>query len=612
MTGLMLGAIFSASARIFMVTDTNDSVGLESLRGAIIAASRYRGENTIILGRMPSRGRQNPNSEQVFRLTIAGADETNSLTGDLDITRGNLTIIGAAPNVTIDATGLGDRVFQVFPHAQLRLENLVIRGGAAPASRGLFENGESGGAIYNAGTLVLGKCVITNNASGGGSYVEGNGGGTGGGDGGGIYNHGTLSASECVLSENFAGAGVDGAAGGDGGGLRNDSVCFLERCVISGNQSGAGGGPAGNFSGFGGSGGNGGGIFNSGTIVLDSCIISENFCGPGASGGSPAIETFNSPGGWGGNGGSGAGIYNAGEAQLDFSTVDGNGNGNGGNGDTAEAGGNAGLGGNGAGILNVGKLGLNTSTISGNMCGNGGNGGSGLAIAAGGGAGGSGGGICNSGLLNLTSCTITLNQTGVGGNGGNSSSFEGSASSAASGGQGGDGGGILNETSTTNAVLRNTLIAQNLVNIGGAGGTNTEFTSDPGQPHSTQQIGLVGTRGLGFDIAGNFTSRGFNLIGMADDSTGFTNRIDADQVGNTGDPIDPLLGPLQMNGGFTPTQALLWGSPAIDQGKCFGIHSDQRDHYRPYNFSSIPNAQDGDGSDIGAFEFDARPARLSR
>jgi hypothetical protein len=60
-----------------------------------------------------------------------------------------------------------------------------------------------------------------------------------------------------------------------------------------------------------------------------------------------------------------------------------------------------------------------------------------------------------------------------------------------------------------------------------------------------------------------------------------------------------------MNGGPTPTHALLSGSPAIDQGNSFGVHTDQRGHHRPYNYTAIPNAPGGDGSDIGAFEMGA-------
>jgi hypothetical protein len=59
-----------------------------------------------------------------------------------------------------------------------------------------------------------------------------------------------------------------------------------------------------------------------------------------------------------------------------------------------------------------------------------------------------------------------------------------------------------------------------------------------------------------------------------------------------------------MNGGFTPTCALFPGSPAIDQGNCFGVHRDQRGRFRPYIYPSISKPPGGDGSDIGAFELE--------
>ena len=72
-----------------------------------------------------------------------------------------------------------------------------------------------------------------------------------------------------------------------------------------------------------------------------------------------------------------------------------------------------------------------------------------------------------------------------------------------------------------------------------------------------------------------------------------------------------MLSPLADNGGPTPTQALLWGGPAIDKGKSFGQTTDQRGVPRPHDLSSITNASGGDGSDIGAFEFVPGPAQFT-
>lgn len=596
-----------ANAAVFIVTDTTDTTKITSLRGAVMAANRMGGENKIILGQ--SLNSRDHSGQWVYRLTASSANEAAAPRGGLNITHGETMIVGMAPNVTIDATGLGDRVFQVSSNAQLILENLTIKGGTAPTGIEFFANGQFGGAICNSGTLILENCVITNNTSGPGQSVEGNGGGTGGGDGGAIYNNGRMMANGCTLAGNSCGAGVDGAFGGSGGGIRNDGYCDLFRCIINGNQAGAGGGPAGNAFGFGGSGGEGGGIFNSGTLILHECVIAGNATGAGASGGDPqGIVTIFSPAGWGGSGGSGGGIYNLGQLEVDFSAVYGNLASNGGNGGSFGSGGNAGTGGRGGGIFNAGELSLNTCTISSNSCGNGGIGGNGFTgNGASGGAGGSGGGIFNSGSNSMTSSTITLNRCGAGGNGGNLSTFFDifASTNAASGGNAGDGGGIANDADVGAIVVRNTLIAQNLPNTGGAPGTNT-ITPNVivvGQ-QPTQQIfvGNPGADTIGPDVAGACTSERFNLIGISDGSTGFTNGINADQIGSEASPINPLLGPLEMNGGSTPTHALLSGSPAIDQGNCFGIHRDQRGRSRPFISSSTSRPFGGDGSDIGAFE----------
>jgi Bacterial Ig-like domain (group 3) len=95
------------------------------------------------------------------------------------------------------------------------------------------------------------------------------------------------------------------------------------------------------------------------------------------------------------------------------------------------------------------------------------------------------------------------------------------------------------------------------------------------------------------DVMGVVTSQGHNLIGNGDGSTGLVDGINNDRVGTTGSAIDAHLGPLQDNGGPTPTMALLSGSPAIDAGDNAGAPpSDQRGFVRVFNTTI----------DIGAFE----------
>lgn len=563
------------------VTSTIDSTSITSLRGAIIHANSTGGNNTIIL------------TNSIYQLTIAGSDEDAAATGDLDVKKGNITIIGnAASPVIINATNLGDRVFQVLTNAQLTLSNIVVSGGTAPGNNyGFMADGEPGGAIYNAGTLILKNCVVTNNSSGGGNYVQGNGGGTSGGDGGGIYNAGALIMTNCVIAENFSGGGVDGAFGGNGGGLCNAGICSLTNCLIVGNSGGDGGGPGGNAFGDGGGGGSGGGIYNSGAMTLRNCAVSGNSSGTGAGGGDPGNAQIGSPGGFGGTGGSGAGIFNAGNLKLNSCTMNNNTTGAGGAGGNFGSGGNPGVGGDGGGIFNAEILTLTNCTISSNTSGAGGNGGAGNVYAGVmGGRGGDGAGIYNASSLLLESCTIALNKTGVGGKGGNGG--KANLTSPESGGSGGSGGGLLNATNGS-TVLLNSLIALNATSAGGWGGTNNDGST-----------GNPGTDGLGRDLAGNFDSQGFNLIGVADGSLGITNGLRADLVGSVEKPINPLLGPLQNNGGFTSTHALMLGSPAIDQGKSFGLVADQRGRTRPHDYVAISNAAGGDGADIGAVESD--------
>lgn len=571
--GLALLLEDHSTAATFFVSNTNDTTSITSLRGAIIAANRVGGNNTIVL-RRPLSGQGNQTHQWTYWLTIQGSSGNASQTGDLNILRGSLTIVGFGSNVTINASRLLDRPFRVMQNARLTLLNLTITGGTASAP------GEQGGGIYNSGNLVIDHCAIVDNASG----PNGDETGETLGNGGGIFNDGFLLVENSVLSNNVAGSDAHGGA------IYNLGTATLNQCVIVSNSAG----PDDASMKFGFAGGNGGGICNLRMMTLTDCIIADNTSGPGGTGGLWGTVVAGTPE-FGNPGGNGGGIWNSGNLTLSSCTISGNISGKGAAGGQGDYGGRAGAGGDGGGLFNLGVMSLTLCTISSNLCGNGGNGGYGWYGSGGDGAdGGNGGGIYNSGMLKLTSCTVAINQTGAGGNGGNSQN----AKSVSVGGLGGDGGGVLNDTTATNTIVRDTIIALNAPNAGGAGGTNST--------DSEETIGNAGSNGFGFDLVGAFLSHGFNLIGSGDGGTGFTNGITADQAGSTSEPIDPLIGPLQLNGGFTPTHALLRGSPAIDKGYCFGAHTDQRGQRRPHDYPTVSNAKGGDGSDIGAFESDTR------
>jgi hypothetical protein len=83
-------------------------------------------------------------------------------------------------------------------------------------------------------------------------------------------------------------------------------------------------------------------------------------------------------------------------------------------------------------------------------------------------------------------------------------------------------------------------------------------------------------------------------------STGPTPDANGDLIGSAGSPINPLLGPLQDNGGPTLTRALLPGSPALGRGdNSLELSNDQRggDFLR----------QVGAAVDMGAFQIQVVP-----
>jgi hypothetical protein len=137
-----------------------------------------------------------------------------------------------------------------------------------------------------------------------------------------------------------------------------------------------------------------------------------------------------------------------------------------------------------------------------------------------------------------------------------------------------------------------------------------------GNSVDTASVSLSGNlfiQGEGVTFADSIVSGGIGPAGSENcgeekpKSLGF-NLDSGDQCGfhGNGDLVNtnPLLGPLQSNGGPTPTMALAANSPAVDKGAASGLTTDQRGVQRPIDFPSIANslAPGADGSDIGAFE----------
>ena len=222
-----------------------------------------------------------------------------------------------------------------------------------------------------------------------------------------------------------------------------------------------------------------------------------------------------------------------------------------------------------------------------------------------------GGGIYNNGgTLTISASTLSGNSAAIGGGIDNFNATLTITNSTLSGNSASGpagfflGGGIANVDNTGSATLtitNSTLSGNSATNGGGIGNENNNGSA-------TVEIGNTilnnaGTSGANIaNDSGTVSSDGYNLSsdgGVVNLGTG-TGDLNA-----TGDQIstDPMLGPLQNNGGPTFTHALLVGSPAIDTGKDLsGTGQDQRGSVRPFDFACIPNASGGDGSDIGAYE----------
>src|SRR6266496_1693761 len=283
----------------------------------------------------------------------------------------------------------------------------------------------------------------------------------------------------------------------------------------------------------------------------------------------------------------GGGIYNSGTMALNQVSVNNN-NGVHGQSSTVPFGG---------AISNTGTMVIIAGTVQGNM-----------AYYA-------GGGIYNTGMMTITGSTISDNYTDLpghfGGDGGGiendgtmtiqDSTISGNRAVGA-GFAGGYGGGIYGNNTT----ITNSTITGNSAHFGGgvAGGGNIAHTTfsnnsasqDGGTLYLTSPLELgntilkAGASGVNiFNHNGSLITHGYNIC--SDNGSGLLNGP-GDQI-NT----DPMLGPLQDNGGPTFTHALLPGSPAIDAGDPKFTPPPYYDQRGP-GFDRVVNNR----IDIGAFE----------
>jgi hypothetical protein len=246
----------------------------------------------------------------------------------------------------------------------------------------------------------------------------------------------------------------------------------------------------------------------------------------------------------------------------------------------------------GGGIANFGSLTVNGCSIVNNLV-------RGMDL-------GDGGGIYNQGTLTISNSTIADN-TALGPPTG-----------------GGYGGGIMNDVGPvvilrgrqqhlpTIVTISNCTIAGNTAdNGGGIAADGTQVTISDSTISGNTANGWAGgivswntlnmhnsivagnsVQGGASDLSGSLSSSGHNLIGNTAGGSGFV----ATDLLN----VNPLLGPLQNNGGPTQTMALLPGSPAIDAGDTsqLGV-ADQRGVVR------------SGGVNIGAFQASASALVLS-
>ncbi|MEM7657728.1 MAG: choice-of-anchor Q domain-containing protein, partial [Bacteroidota bacterium] len=455
----------------------------------------------------------------------------------------SLVIIGNGAAQTSIA-GSTSRIFNISAAGEVRLENLALVNGQSTGN---------GGAIASSDTkLMLDNCLFSLNeadSSGAAVYHQGD----------------SLIVSNCQMIGNTA----HGNASTDGGGAiyHAGGVAMIQNNSEIRNNTADG------------SSGSGGGIFNGMNgelLVMDSRIVSNSAMRAGGgiednSGAGTMVTLTNvvldsnatsmAPG----NGG-GFHITGPGDAMITGGTVNGNTASNQGGGVW-----------NGTGLMTINQVSIENNLVTGGELTSGGGGiynlggevrvmSSTIAENECSGTDARGGGIFNpsSGIISVSYSTISGNEV-IGNGGGISNAGEASlvAVSLINNQAGAEGGGILLTEMNATASISSSIIATNM------GSSGVDLAAQ----------------------AGTYTSVGYNLIGQ-DDANVFP-EMSSDQEGMTAAPLDPMVEPLNDNGGGTRTHALMDGSPARDAGDPQNNDPDQRN-------AGVVNGQ----RDAGSYEYD--------
>jgi hypothetical protein len=435
----------------------------------------------------------------------------STLTLDRDVTvAGNLDATGS-PLVTLSRGGAREST------------DLLVGGGVTASVGGLGFTGSTWHALENQGSLTLDHVTVSGNRIG--YYAQGAFGqrffGT-------VDNAGDLTVQDSTISDNRVN-GLAGWTGPNGGAgiWSTGTLTVLRTQLVNNLASGASLGYS-----------RGGGICNyGGTATVTACTLTGNQAtdGGGLYSGSLTSTGTLTVSGCTVSGNSavsdGGGLYASGTVQVTGCTVTNN---------TALSGG-------GGVECGRGTVTLSGSTLAGNRAGD-------SFLLYSGAGGGLHVGSRATSTVTVTNCTIANNSAvgyvyqgqlhpGAGGGlyvasaRGLSAVVTVAGSTVAGNWTDGTGGGLWVSATGTHVTLSSTLVAG-----------NTAAAAGP-------------------DVSGPLLSTSaYDLIGDGSGASGLTDGANGNQVGTAARPLDPLLGPLQNNGGPTPTRALLAGSPALNAG----------------------------------------------